>query len=305
MQKFTFNDFREKFNTENKCLSYIMKNKYKQSKCPVCGKLTSFYKVKSKRFLFDTKCRHRFSALSDTSLKGIKTPLTTVFHIIFLLSIAKNGMSAKEVQRYFGMTYKTAWSLLNKIRSMLTNNELLSGVIEMDEAFFGGLESNKHKDKKNINKKGNTKNTSCKTTLIGLKSRYNGNIIINAEANRKKETIYKNIVNGIENLNLLLTDEWKAYKAIAIENKLPHLVIEHKYEWYGRKILNNETGEIINVNTNGIEGTWAMVKNSLRNTYKRPSAKYLQSYLDEFSFRFNNRKKNVFIEMIKRSFRIN
>ena len=108
MQKFTFNDFRERFNTENKCLSYIMKNKYKQSKCPVCGKLTSFYKVKSKRFLFDTKCRHRFSALSDTSLKGIKTPLTTVFHIIFLLSIAKNGMSAKEVQRYFGMTYKTA-----------------------------------------------------------------------------------------------------------------------------------------------------------------------------------------------------
>ena len=304
MKKITFKDLQKSFNTEKKCINYILENKYKDGTCPICKTKTNFYKVKSLKYHFDTKCKHRFSILADTPLKGIKTQLTTVFHIIFLLSIAKNGLSAKEVQRHFGLTYKAAWALLNKIRQTLANKELLSGDIEMDEAFFGGLESNKHKDKKNINEKGNTKISSNKSTLIGLKSRFNGNVVINAEKNRKKVTINKNIENSIEDLNVLITDEWKAYKSVAIENNLPHLVIEHKYEWYGKKMFDNQTGEIININTNGIEGMWSIVKNSLRNTYKRPSGKFLQSYLDEFSFRFNNRKSDVFIKMLKRSFAI-
>ena len=302
MEKYNFSNLTKDFNTESKCLQYIMQMKYKDNICPICRKRTKFYKVKRTSYHFDTGCQHRFSALADTPLRRNRTPLTTIFHIVFLLSIAKNGLSAKEVERHFGMTYKTAWALLNKIRSMLKNNDFLAGVVEMDETFFGGSETNKHRNKKNVNKAGNTQNSSHKATLIGLKSRKNGNIILNAEPNRKISTIRRNIENGIKDLKLLITDEWKAYKRIAIEKKLPHLMIEHKYEWYGRKMLNFETGEITNINTNGIEGIWSIVKNSLRNTYKRPSGQFLQSYLDEFSFRFNNRKKNVFLEMINRVF---
>ncbi len=292
-QKYSIKNLREEFGTERKCLEYIFNQKYKDLKhCLTCGKYTKFYLIEDKR-RYATNCGHSLFPTKDTIFYKSSTPLTMWFHAMFLFSVSKNGISAKELERQLGTTYKTAWRIANKIRTLMnTKNDVLSGIVEMDETYIGGRETNKHNDKKSLT------GFIDKVPIVGMKTRESGKVIANVEQNTRKNTLMKNVYNHVGMNSLIITDELPAYKQIKEDGYWIHRKINHSQSEYAKiDTINNVR---INISTNGIENFWSVFKRGVKGTYIRLSKKYMQSYVDEFTFRQNNKDKILFKELIGR-----
>src|SRR3989344_6735252 len=137
--KYNIKDFRKEFGTEEKCLTHLFKEKYLDT--------TGYYKVAGRKCWANSQ-GEQLHPLADTIFKKSSTPLTVWFEAIFLFSIAKNGVSAKELQRHFGVTYKTAWRMGHEIRSLMEQyKNPLTGTVEADETFYGKSGKNAYKFK--------------------------------------------------------------------------------------------------------------------------------------------------------------
>lgn len=204
---------------------------------------------------------------------------------MFLFANSKNGVSAKELERHLGVTYKTAWRMARQIRKLMSQNEdggKLSGTVEMDETLIGGY--------KRGDLGGNTKGT--KQTVIGAVER-GGRIKAKHTENRETHTILNQIQSDIEPGSKLITDEWPVYYK-AKKLGYGHRAIKHLDKKYVRGL----------VHTNTIEGFWSQLKRSINGTYHVVSPKYLQLYVDEFAFRYNLRQvSSMFPVLLKRAAR--
>lgn len=292
--KYTIKNLREEFSTEKQCLDYLFKLKYKETHyCPKCGSYTKFYFIESKK-RYDTSCGHSIYPKKDTIYYKSSTPLTQWFYAIYLFSVSKNGVSAKELERHLGVTYKTAWRIANKIRSlMIDKTNVVSGIVEMDETYIGGKERNKHYDKKS--KTG----FSDKVPVVGMKSR-EGKVVANVENNTMKKTLIKNIYNHIGMNSLIITDELPAYKQIEEEPYWLHKKINHSKKEYAK--IDTIDNVKLNISTNRIENFWSVFKRGVKGTYIRLSKKWMQSYVNEFVFRHNNKDKVLFKEILRRMY---
>jgi len=188
---------------------------------------------------------------------------------ISLHQLPKKGLSAKQLQRTIGVTYKTAWRMSQQIRKAMKHanfEDKLAGIVEVDDAYIGG--------KKSGGKRG--RGAPGKTPIVGMKSR-SGDIMAFVVANLKADTLEKLIRNSVSTeAEMLITDELKSYKK-AVKGYM-HEAVKH-----------SETFVNGNVHTMGVENMWSLFKRAIIGVYHRVSSKYLQSYLDEFVFRFNNR----------------
>jgi hypothetical protein len=255
-----------------------------------------------------------FSVKAKTVLHDSRLPLSTWFSAISVITDAKKGMSAKQLERNIGVSYETAWRMYHTLRDLMEweapEPDSLSGVVEMDETYIGGKPRKMAKlgkalkieglDKKikelrgkghRFNRlRGNSasakpelvKGTSHKIRVTGIVQR-NGNVIAEVMKHISHDELKTMMLKYVdEDKSVLITDEAPGYKSM---NKvIDHITIDHSslYSYRG-------------VNTNTIESFWAIIKRGIMGQYHRVSLKYLPNYVSEYVFKYNNRHEDEYM----------
>ena len=277
MTKFTLKDFQKMFANDDVCLDYIRHIKFSERiDCPKCGKKSLFHRASNRKTYACDHCGFPLSPAANTIFHKSPTPLTIWFYVIYLMAQTRGGISAKQIQRETGVTYKTAWRMCKEVRDILSEDfEKFSGIVEADESYFGGEERNKHANKRTMGAKGRSLKT--KTPVLGLANR-GGKLETHVVKNTKSDTIIPIVWANVNKDAEIHTDEYQSY------NLLPLMGYTHGVVRHGNKIYVDG-----DVHTNTVEGFWSQAKNGIRGVYHAVSSKYLQHYLDEYSFRYNHR----------------
>lgn len=288
----TFLQFNELFPTEDEVIRYFINIRYDEVICPHC-KSHKVYRRHDQPKVFTCKnCNNSFSIFKGTILEKTSTDLRKWFYSINLFMNAKKGVSACQLQREVGVTYKTAWRILKQIRMAMGNEHIrkfVNTIIEMDKTYVGGKPR-----KSGMNKRGRGTN---KTPVIGAVDRNNKQIHCRvALPNEESKALSsKQLLSVLENVckrqNIVITDEFRGYNILEYTQHF-HYVINHSAGEYSDKN---------GVHTNNIEGFWATLKRGIIGIYHHISVKYLQNYVNEFCFRYNNRNRNMFDITLKQS----
>jgi len=274
MNKYTIDSLHKEFPSDDACLDFIFQQRYGHLKaCPKCGVITKFYRIKTRKYYKCPHCAFELYPLANTIFHKSETPLTKWFYAIYLFSVGKNGVSAKEIERHLGVTYKCAWRMCKQIRLMMQENgDKLSGIIEADETYIGGFHRG-HKDK-----------FDNKTAIVGVVEKVKDTGKVRAMATKQADaTVTLPFIKAnIEAGSTLQTDDSRIYSRV--KRDFTHEFVNHsKYEYV-------KAG----VHTNTIEGFWGQLKRSLDGTYHSVSPKYLQLYVNEFVYRYNHRHVAAF-----------
>ncbi|MFH1067235.1 MAG: IS1595 family transposase [bacterium] len=269
--KYTIKDFQKHFRNDDDCLEYIFKARFPH--------LKGYYKVVGRRSYADKDGKQIYPTAGMIFHKS-PTSLKSWFFAILLMSQSKNGVSAKELERQLGVTYKCAWRMGHQIRKLMQSGDgMLSGIVEADETFVGGLSKNMHKDKRKAAIKGT--GGASKTPIIGVMER-GGSVIAKTVTHVRGETVIPNVVNNVKKGSTVMTDELPSYRWLPSFG-FKHESVNHGVKEYVRA----------NVHTNSIEGFWSQLKRSINGTFHHVSRKHLQAYVDEFAFRYNRRKSET------------
>lgn len=277
--KYTINDFNRDFPDSDTCLKRIFELRYgKMEACPKCAVVgAKYYKVKTRPVYECGDCGHQINPMAGTVFQKTTTPLISWFYVIFLFSASKNGVSAKEIQRQIGVSYRCAWRMGHKVRELMDEGDILfDGIIEADESLYGG--------KAKGGKRG--WGADKKTCMFGLIER-GGKVKISKVDGRAKEIILPIIGAMVIAGATIFTDEYRGYNSLQAMGFNHGKIVHSKFQWRQR-----------NCHTNSIEGFWSNLKKSLAGTHTHVSAHWLQNYLNEFNFRHNNRKGVVMFDAI-------
>jgi transposase-like protein len=245
--------------------------------CPRCGHdETSF--VKTRRLWQCKGCRKQFTIKTGSVMEDSPIGLDKWLPAIWMIVNAKNGVSSYEIHRALGITQKSAWFLLHRIRLAMqakTFNRQLSGHVEVDETFIGGLARNRHSNKRKHEGTGG----AGKIAVMGLLERH-GEVRTHVVSNVQADTLQSRIRQHVEPGSNLYTDKNPSYKT-SLDEEFIHGVINHAERYVDGQI-----------HTNSIENFWALLKRCIKGTYISVEPFHLFRYLDEEAFRFNKRMGN-------------
>lgn len=268
------------FKDEETCEKYLGTKRWgKTPACPHCG-VTKPYVTNRGFKCSDKNCCKKFTVRTKTIYENSKIGLRTWFGALYLITAHKKGISSLQLGRDLNVSQKTAWFMLHRIREMLRDNDTtrMKGIVEADETYVGGKNKNRHANKKIEGSQGRA--AKDKTPVVGLVQR-DGKVKTFVVANTDSETIQtiiKNNINVVENVTLI-TDAYRSYSGLdAVCN---HITVKHtegNYKTEGEK------------HTNTIEGFWSLFKRQYVGTNHYMAPQHLQRYMDEMSYRYNNRK---------------
>jgi transposase-like protein len=276
------------------CLDFVAGLRWPDSvpTCPRCqGKETSFL---STRLLWKCKqCKKQFSVKVGTIFEDSPLGLDKWLSAIWMIANCKNGISSYEVHRALGITQKSAWFMLHRIRLAMQSGtfEKFTGECEADETFIGGKARNMHKGKRKVKGTG----AAGKTVVMGVLERH-GKVRTKVIPNTKRKSVQTEVRVNVEPGAPVFTDALKSYEGLSPE--YVHQVIDHA-EKYAEG----------NVHTNGLENFWSLLKRMLKGTYVNVMPFHLFRYLDEEAFRYNERRHDKdnpktdgerFIDVVKR-----
>lgn len=255
--------------------------------CPACGLVDEkHYYLKTRRKWKCRSCRRQFSVKAGTIFEDSPIGLDKWLAAIWLLGNCKNGISSYELHRSIGVTQKTAWFMLHRIRTAMQTGSFekkLSGEVEADETFVGGKAKNMHKKKREEKIQG--RGASGKAIVMGLLERH-GEVRTRVVPDTKKKTLHVEVRENVEPGSELYTDALKSYEGL--DPEYVHQVIDHAEKYAEGK-----------VHTNGLENFWSLVKRCFHGTYVSAEPFHLFRYLDEEAFRFNNREDNDAVRFSK------
>lgn len=270
------------FADEQTCIDFVASLRWigGQPVCPHCGNNETYFLATRKIFKCKAKeCRKQFSIKTGTIFEDSAIKLDKWLIAMWKLANAKNGISSYELHRAIGITQKSAWFVLHRIRTAMTvgSIEKLSGTIEADETYIGGDSKNMHSKerKRRVKKSGST---SHKSAVLGMVAR-SGKVRAKVVQSRDAETIRNFVTEGAEVGSEVMTDEWRGYHNL--HDLYKHEVINHSMT-YVRD----------NVHTNNIENFWSLLKRTIKGTYISVSPEHLQKYVEEQMFRYNEREGN-------------
>jgi transposase-like protein len=261
----------ERFGSEDKCHAYLEELRWPNGvKCPRCGS-DKISRIKARRQFDCDGCRYQFSVRVGTVLQDSKLPLWKWFLAVYMMGESRKGVSANQLKRMLGVSYKTAWFLCHRIRSAMTQDgDLLRGTVEMDELYVGGKARGK-----GHGYRGN------KTMVMGAIER-GGRLRVEALHGKhlSHKTAKKFVADNIDDkAEAIYTDENLGYPDLTDWNTTHRRVNHSKEEWV--------RGDI---HTNTVESAWSLFDRAVIGSYHKLSVKHLNAYLDEFAFRFNNRE---------------
>jgi transposase-like protein len=266
------------FTDEATCRAYLEQQRWNGNiECPFCA-ATTVYKIEGdKRY----KCADRFCAkkFSVTVYENSKIDLRTWFAAIYLVTSSKKGISSLQLHRQLGVTQKTAWFLLHRIREMLREKApaMLSNMVEVDETYIGGKYKNKHKSVRKAAHESNASYVDNKTCVVALLERDNK---VKTYVHNVRGTTLKDMVKQhVDSSARVFTDSLNAYKGLD-KHFADHQKVNHDQDEYVR-------GEVY---TNSVEGFFSLLKCGIYGIYHQVSPKHLHRYCDEFSSRYNTRK---------------
>jgi transposase-like protein len=280
------------FSDPKVCLDFVAALRWPDGKptCPACqGQEVSFL---STRLLWKCKgCKKQFSVKVGTIFEDSALGLDKWTAAVWLIANAKNGISSYEIHRAIGVTQKSAWFMLHRIRfAMQTGNfeRQLAGEVESDETFIGGKAKFMHASKREERIHG--RGTVGKTVVQGLLER-GGEVRVEVVPDQKKATLQENVRKNVKPGAFVFTDTLRSY--VGLSPQYVHGMVDHSSGEYVRD----------RVHTNGMENFWSLVKRCLKGTYVAVAPWHLFRYLDEEAFRFNGRKgtdAERFVRVLKR-----
>jgi transposase len=283
--RYSVRDFHNEFPNDSACLEYLKESRWPNgvALCEKCGVERKHHRVGNRPAYACDYCGSMISPMAGTIFEHSSTPLKTWFYAMYLMGSTRCGISAKQIQRETAVTYKTAWRMFKQIRSMLSDGDIqLEGsTVEIDETYFGGT--------RKFGRGRPMRGDKTKTPVVGLAQRQ-GRIIAKALADVSRKSIFPLIRKHIKPGSVIYTDEFPVYDTVreirlrgargGTPANYKHFTIRHADGVYVRE------GHI---HTNTVEGFWMLLKTGIRGVYHSVSPKYLQTYLDEYTFRFNRR----------------
>jgi transposase len=277
-------EFHREFPDDAACLDYLWRQHYSQdgshAHCPKCDKERKFHRVKDRPAYDCDSCGYHLHPTAGTIFHKSSSSLVLWFYATYLMSETRCGVSAKHLERELGVTYKTAWRMANRIRNQLMKDDddaPLSGCVEVDETSIEG------KPKKRLPKQGGAaaqRRERDRGTVIAAVER-GGRIKATAIASRRGAPLRDKVIEWVDPAAILYTDQWPAYN-FASRHFAGHKRINHAVTY-----VEGTT------HTNTVEGFFGNLKTGIRGNYKKVSRRWLQGYLNEFTFRYNHREDSA------------
>lgn len=268
--KQTVQDFFRQFPDDEACLAHLFNVRFGQGHtCSKCERSAKWYRIEAERAFSCQWCGHHIHPTVGTPFEKSRTSLQLWFYAIFLFTKSRNGVSAKELERQLGVTYKTAWRMGHEIRkhmAELDGDNRLQWEVEIDESYVGG--------KSKTGKQGRGPN---KAIVFGMVER-EGDVISLVVPDGKRDTLQALILANVKPGSTIYTDGNWSYRGLEAHG-YTHKIIDKDKDGYAR----------MGVHVNNIEGFWRQLKAGINGTYIHVSAKHLNKYAKEFEFRFNRR----------------
>jgi transposase-like protein len=271
-------EFTKRFPTDDACLEYLWRARYsldgEHAVCPKEGIERTFrkYQMSNRNTSWTcTGCGLHVHPTAGTIFHKSSTDLRLWFYAMYIMASTRCGVSAKQLERELGVTYKTAWRMFSMIRNQLMTQDetTLSGKVEADETYHGGRRKGAHGRPGAGDKK--------KVPVFGMVER-KGKVVALTVENAQATTLLPHMRKRILPASVVYTDEWSGYRLVG-RNGYTHRRINHSEGVY-------VSGD---VHTNTIEGFWSLVKRGISGTHHAVSAKWLQGYLNEYAWRYNHR----------------
>jgi transposase-like protein len=270
------------FSNPDNCREYLVARRWPDGViCPRCGSKNVTAQPKYNRWQCASHHeRRQFTLKTGTIFEDSPIGLDKWLAAMWLIVNCKNGVSSYEISRSLGVTQKTAWFMDHRIRLALgiKSSKKLAGEIEIDETYIGGKARNMHKWKREqtIHGRGGV----GKVAVMGLLER-DGEVRAQVIGEADQDTLHKAVKRNVRRGSEVFTDGWKSYEGIDERSRYIHNVINHAEKYVDG-----------NIHTNGIENFWSLLKRCIKGTYVSVEPYHLFRYLDEESFRFNNRTLN-------------
>lgn len=294
-------EFMRTFPDDAACLDQLWRDRFApdghHARCPKCERTRKFHRTKTRASYTCDTCGLHIHPQKGTIFERSSTSLHLWFYAMFLMTSTRCGISAKQMERELGVTYKQAHKMMKRIRTLMGDDgEPLSGDVEIDETSWGGKPRKRQGQHSQIlvgpsRRAEGIAHREAKPTILGMVER-GGRLRFRVIQSRHGAVLSRAVVANVNPDSVILTDDWGSYKPLR-RHYIDHKVINHSAGQY----VDGET------HTNTIEGAFGNMKTGMRGAYKKVSPRYLQSYVDEYAWRHNAKREQgaLFTQLLARA----